>query len=94
MKYYACQITEKSVTMIGHTIQGCQLSRIWRDSHAFDKFTHAFKNDHTHTHAISINRKYSTIIYHCKTNCNIVYCFSCCRIIRCKFYSSFPCWQK
>ena len=48
--------------------QGCQLSRIWRDSHAYgvilthltcysrthaiDKFTHAFKRNHTHTHAI------------------------------------------
>ena len=63
-------------------------------THAIDKLTHAFKNDHTHTHAILINRKYSTIFYHCKTNCNIVYCFSCFRIIRRKFYSSFPCWPK
>ena len=43
-------------------------------THAIDKFTHAFKKDHTHTHAILKNRKYSTIFYHCKTNCNIVYC--------------------
>ena len=44
-------------------------------THAIDKFTHAFKKDHTHTHAILKNRKYSTIFYHCKTNCTIVYCF-------------------
>ena len=43
-------------------------------THAIDKFTHAFKKDHTHTHAILKNRTYSTIFYHCQTNCNIIYC--------------------
>ena len=78
--------------------QGCQLSRIWRDSHAFDllrthaidKFTHAFKSDHTHTHAILKNQKYSTIFYHFKTNCNIVYCFLAAESLVVSFIQVFP----
>ena len=44
-------------------------------THAIDKFTHAFKKNHTHTHAILKNQKQSTIFDHCKTNCNIVFVF-------------------
>ena len=29
----------------------------YSDTHAIDKFTHAFKKNHTHTHAILKNRK-------------------------------------
>ena len=56
--------------------QGCQLSRVanshafgviltnltcYSRTHAIDKFTHTFKNDHTHTYAILKNPKCSTI---------------------------------
>ena len=50
-------------------------------THAIDKFTYAFKKNHTHTHAfykIENNLDKSTIFDHCniyKTKCNVVYCF-------------------
>ena len=59
-------------------------------THAIDKFTHAFKKNHTHTHVILKNRKYSTICYHCKTNCNIVCCFLAAESFVISFIQVFP----
>ena len=53
-------------------------------THAIYKFTHALKKNHTHTHAIYICRKSSTILDHC----NILFIFSYCRIII-LFFASF-----
>ena len=56
MQFTGRYIYVKHTTLIDMLVdtqrQGCLLSRIGPVTHATDKFTHAFKKNHTHTHAI------------------------------------------
>ena len=57
-------------------------------THAIDKFTNAFKRNHTHTHAfykIENNLLFLIIVTFIRLSVTSLL-FSCCRIIRCKFH--------
>ena len=75
--------------MVVIIVQGCQLSRVWRDSHAFDLLLTHFKKITrilTQLYKIENNLLFLIIVRLSVT----LLLFSCCRIIRCKL----PCWRK